>query len=69
MNLMMLLEMQADAFGDRVAVGDSATGLRFSDLFEQAGKLAALLRSGDAERLAFVDIASPSLPVALYGSS
>ncbi len=69
MNLMMLLEMQADAFGDRVAVGDSTTGLRFRDLFEQAGQLAALLRSGDAERLAFVDIASPSLPVALYGSS
>lgn len=69
MNIMMLLEMAAEAFGDRVAIGDKTKGMTYSGLAENAGKTAAWLREQNAGRLIYVDESSPTLPVALFGSS
>ena len=69
MNIMMLLEMAAEAFGDRVAIGDKTKGMTYADLAEKAGKTAAWLREQDADRLIYVDESAPTLPVSLFGSS
>ena len=69
MNIMMLLEMAAEAFGDRVAIGDKTTGMTYSQLADQAGKTAGWLREQNADRLIYVDESAPTLPVALFGSS
>jgi acyl-CoA synthetase (AMP-forming)/AMP-acid ligase II len=69
MNVMLLLEMAAQAMGDRVAVGDSTDGLTNEQLFDRAGRAANWLRGTSAERVLFTDVASPALPVALAGSS
>ena len=48
MNLMMLLEMAAGGFGDRVAVGSRNGGLTFQQLFDRAG--ACLLYTSPSPR-------------------
>ena len=46
MNLMMLLEMAANGFGDRVAVGSRhGGGLTYQDLYQAAGRAAATIRA------------------------
>jgi hypothetical protein len=41
MNLMMLLEMAASGFGERVALGSrDGTGLTYEQLFDRAGRSA-----------------------------
>lgn len=69
MNLMMLLEMAAGAEPDRIAVGDASAGLTSHALMERAGRAAAAFRSLEIERVIWTDVASPGLPVALFGSS
>jgi acyl-CoA synthetase (AMP-forming)/AMP-acid ligase II len=69
MNIAMLLEMAADAFGDRVAVGDRTGGLTYSQLFAQSGEFATTLVAGDAKRLIWTDVTSELLPIALFGSA
>ncbi len=69
MNIMILLEMAAQANPDRVALGNLEGGLTYGRLFELAGGLAAHLRSEGTERLLYSDEATPSLPVALFGAS
>jgi acyl-CoA synthetase (AMP-forming)/AMP-acid ligase II len=66
---MMLLEMANGAMGDRVAVGDKDHGLRYSDLYEKAGRAASYLRATSAESVLYTDLTSPLLPVALFASS
>ena len=70
MNLMMLLEMAAQAAPDRLAIGTLESGLTYGRLYELAGGAAATLRSeGTADRVLFTDVSSPALPVALFGAS
>lgn len=69
MNIAMLLEMAAGAFGDRVAVGDKKTGLTYQDLYDRAGKAAAQLVAGPADRLLWTDLTSDALPIALFASA
>ncbi len=68
MNLMMLLEMAASGFGDRVAVGSRhGGGLTYQGLFEAAGRAATEFRSSGVKTITMVDEASPVLPVAMFG--
>ena len=69
MNIMILLEMAAQANPDRIAIGSLDGGLTYGRLFELAGGLASDLRArGDAApRLIYTDEATPALPVALFG--
>ncbi len=71
MNIMMLLEMASDAFGDRTAVTSPVDGIAmtYSELFAAAGGAANLIRQSGRQRFAMLDVSSPAIPVALFGSA
>ena len=69
MNLMMLLEMAAQGFGDRVAIQNEDEALTYAELFEAAGGAAREIQSSGAARAAVLDVSSLALPVALFGSA
>jgi acyl-CoA synthetase (AMP-forming)/AMP-acid ligase II len=69
MNLMMLLEMAASGFPDRVAVQNGADKLTYQELFQSAGGVAAEVSASDCGRLAMLDVSSLALPVGLFGSA
>jgi acyl-CoA synthetase (AMP-forming)/AMP-acid ligase II len=68
MNVAMLLEMAAEAIGDRVAV--SAHGaLTYTELLARARAAAGLLAERGAERLVTVDVNSEAVPVGLFAAA
>ena len=70
MNLMMLLEMAATGFGDRTAIGSrDGSGITYQELFDRSGVAAASFESAGVANVALVDISSPALPIALFGSA
>jgi len=70
MNLMMLLEMAASGFGERVALGSrDGSGLTYDALFDRAGRSARLFTESGIERVSLVDVSSSALPIALFGSA
>jgi len=69
MNLMMLLEMASDAYGDRVAITNGADSLSYRGLFEAAGRVAGSLAESDARHLATLDVSSFAVPVGLFGAA
>ncbi len=69
MNLLLLLEMIASAFGDRLAVGTRAAGLTYQQLHDRAGAGAELLRARGVQHLAYVGTSSEALPVALFAAA
>jgi acyl-CoA synthetase (AMP-forming)/AMP-acid ligase II len=64
----MLLEMAAEGFGDRVAVGSKADGLTYAQLLERARRAGAWASERGAKRVGFVDVNSEAVPTLLYGS-
>jgi long-chain acyl-CoA synthetase len=69
MNLMMLLEMAASGYPERVAVEDGTNTLTYAELFDAAGRAAALAKSSGAAHVGMLDVTSVAMPVALFGSS
>ncbi len=69
MNIMMLLEMAAGGYGDRVAVGRRDDGLTYQQLFDRAGAAARRFEEAGAERVSLIDVSSVALPVALFGAA
>ncbi len=69
MTLLMLLEMVASAFGDRVAVGSAARGLTYEELLARAGAGASVLRRCGAQHLAFVAGSDPAFPTGLFAAA
>ena len=69
MNLMMLLEMAAGAYGDRVAFQNGDDRLSYQQLFDAAGALAAHLDDGRTKHLAMLDVTTLALPIAVFGAS
>ena len=69
MNLMMLLEMAADGFGERVAIQNGADRLTYAELFAAAGGAATGVVGAGVERLAVLDVNSLALPVGLFGAA
>ena len=69
MNLGMLLEMVADAAGDRLVVGSRRDGLTAQELQVAARRVATLLRTRGVEYVGMVDLNSEAVPVALFGAS
>ena len=67
---MMLLEMAASGYGDRVAFVDPTenASLTFQELFDAAGVAASDLRASGAGRFAMLDVASLAVPVGLFAS-
>lgn len=69
MNLMMLLEMAAQGFGDRVAVCSGPDRITYEQLFAAAGKAAAEVASTDVENVAVLDVNSLAVPLGLFASA
>lgn len=69
MTLLMLLEMIASAFGERLAVGTRAHGLTYQQLHDRAAAGAAVARSAGAKHLAYVGTADEAFPVALFAAA
>ena len=68
MNVALLLEMAADGFGERVAIGSRTDGLTFAALRDHATGVAAHLGS-DTRTVALLGATSPLVPVALFGAA
>ncbi|NQX88496.1 MAG: acyl--CoA ligase [Halioglobus sp.] len=69
MNVMMVLEMAAQGFGDRVACVSGEDSLTYQELYDAAGQVAAYLRASDCDYLAMLDISSLALPIGLFGAA
>jgi acyl-CoA synthetase (AMP-forming)/AMP-acid ligase II len=69
LNLMMLLEMAAQGFGERVAVQNGSDRLTYAELFAAAGGAARIAQQAGVERLALLDVSSLAVPVGLFGSA
>ncbi|MBW2546963.1 MAG: acyl--CoA ligase [Deltaproteobacteria bacterium] len=69
MNVMMLLEMATQGFGDRVAFTNGEDSLTYQELFDAAGVAAGAIRESGCERVAMLDVSSLALPVGLFASA
>jgi len=69
MNLMMLLEMAAQGFGDRRALTSEGHSLRYAELFAAAGAAAEAFRESGAKHVAVLDVSSPAVPIGLFGAA
>jgi acyl-CoA synthetase (AMP-forming)/AMP-acid ligase II len=68
MNTVLLLEMLADAHGDRVALGGSADGLTYTDLLRCARRGGAALNRRGVERVAYLGLNGPGQTSALFAA-
>ncbi len=68
MNVMMLLDMAAQAEPDRIALGRRVDGLTYGRLHALAASAATWL-ADQGDRVLYTDISTPTLPVLLFGSS
>ncbi|MCR9091706.1 class I adenylate-forming enzyme family protein [Algiphilus sp.] len=69
MNITMLLDMSAEAFGDRVAISHDGTRVTFAELQALALGAAEVVRASGASHLAFLDVNSQATAVALFGAA
>jgi acyl-CoA synthetase (AMP-forming)/AMP-acid ligase II len=67
-NIAMLLEMEAEAMAERLAVGGRADGVSYEELLDRARRTAAVLAASGAERVGFLDVNSVLLPQLLFGA-
>ncbi len=68
MNISMLLDMAADAFGERTAVVCGNASLTYAELRQKAQRAAVKLREAGVEHLALLDVNGPVLPVAIFAA-
>jgi acyl-CoA synthetase (AMP-forming)/AMP-acid ligase II len=69
MNLMMLLEMAAAGMGERTALVCEDERWTHAELLAGAGRAAAKIRELGVERVSVLDVSSPAVPLALFGSA
>ena len=69
MNLFTLLEMAADAMGDRIAISHGERDLSYAELVAAARRAAAQVRAAGATRLAYLAVNGPAAPAALFGAA
>ncbi|MHB8669947.1 MAG: class I adenylate-forming enzyme family protein [Acidimicrobiales bacterium] len=68
MNTPLLLEIAAEAMGERVAVGPSEGGLSYAELLDRARRTATVVAGSGAQRLALVDVNSEFVPQLLFAA-
>jgi acyl-CoA synthetase (AMP-forming)/AMP-acid ligase II len=68
-NIAMILEMAADALGDRLAFGTRAEGLSYEALRAAARSVADRVDGTGAERLALMEPNAPIVPATLFGAA
>ncbi len=69
MNIAMILEMAADALGDRLAFGSRTDGLTYEALRNTARAVADRVDGSGAERLALMEPNGPLVPSTLFGAA
>lgn len=69
MNISTILDMAAEAFGDRVAVVAGDERYTYAELRERALRAAARVKASGAAYLALLDVASPAAPVAVFAAA
>ncbi|MBC7521552.1 MAG: AMP-binding protein, partial [Sandarakinorhabdus sp.] len=69
MNIFTLLEMAADAMGDRIAISHRDTDISYAELLAAARRVAARVQAAGATRLAWLGINAPAAPAAMFGAA
>jgi long-chain acyl-CoA synthetase len=69
MNICTILDMAAEAFGDRIGVVSGGERLTYAQLREKAWRAAARFRASGAKYVAFLDVNGPAAPVAIFGAA
>ncbi|TXH05869.1 MAG: long-chain fatty acid--CoA ligase [Nevskiaceae bacterium] len=69
MNIATILDMAAEAFGDRVAVASGASRFTYAQLRERACAAAAAIKASGAQYVALLDVNSPAAPVAIFAAA
>lgn len=69
MNLSTLLDMAAEAFGERIAVVCGEQRWSYAALRAAAINAAAAIRASGAQHVVLLDVNSPAAPVALYAAA
>src|SRR5437899_4474589 len=65
----MLLDMAADGYGSRVAIGSPADGVSYDGLRRAAGAIAARVAATDAATIAVTEPNGAIVPAALFGAA
>jgi acyl-CoA synthetase (AMP-forming)/AMP-acid ligase II len=68
-NIAMLLDLMADTFGDRAAITEDGVSTTYDELRSLARAAATELTAGEAGTLAYADVNSAGVPIALFGSA
>jgi acyl-CoA synthetase (AMP-forming)/AMP-acid ligase II len=69
MNILMLLQMAADAHGDRIAVSCGEQTLTYTVLYQLACQAGERMRASGAHRVVWLGESSLATPVALFGAA
>lgn len=69
MHVGMILEMAADALGDRVAYGSLDGGVTFAELASRGRRAGTLLAGMEGRNVVLVDENSMAVPLALFGAA
>lgn len=69
MNISTLLDMAADAFGDRFGVVSGDVRLDYTTLREMAWRAARHFQSTGVAHVALLDVTTPAAPVTLFGAA
>lgn len=69
MNISMLLDMAAEAFGERIAVVSGEESYTYAQLRESALRAAAAFKASGVKYAGLLDVNSPAAPIALFGAA
>ncbi|MDM4769689.1 class I adenylate-forming enzyme family protein [Solimonas sp. SE-A11] len=69
MNISTILDMAAEAFGDRIGVVSGGQRYTYAELREAAYRAARRFKASGAAYVALLDVNSPAAPVALFGAA
>jgi long-chain acyl-CoA synthetase len=69
MNIATILDMAAEAFGDRVGIVAGRERWTYTELRNAAWRAAQEFKSSGAQYVALLDVASPAAPVAIFGAA
>ena len=69
MNISTILDMAAEAFGDRIGVVSGDSRYTYAELRAAAVNAAAAIRASGAKYVALLDVNSPAAPVAIYAAA
>ncbi|WP_169945194.1 class I adenylate-forming enzyme family protein [Microbispora sp. H11081] len=68
-NIITILTMAAQGFGDRVALGPAGSGTTYADLLTLSGQVGDWLAGADADQFVLVDVNSDLMPALLFGAA